>query len=699
LACLVLAPAGAALARDRPDATKAVRYHGLVVRVPRSWPVFDLSRDPQTCVRFDRHAVYLGVPGGQQRCPAQAIGRTEAILISPVSASVAALGRKSNTSGSALGGRATSFVTHGLEVTATWSQDPGLVAAALGRRSLPPGFGTHVRRAARGPALRPAQSAGSIYTGPAFDACNAPSSAQMSAWLSSPYRALGIYIGGENRACSQPNLTSTWVAAEIAAGWHLIPTYAGLQASGACSGCTAIKPSQASAEGTSDASTAAQEAQALGIPTGSAIYSDMEAYTRGSNTTTVLAYLSAWTTELHAEGYASGVYSSGASGITDLVNQWGSSYVEPDDIWIAQWNGVESTSSSYVPAADWSEHQRIHQYEGAHNETYGGTTINIDSDYVDAATAGEVLPPPPAPSLSVSPTSTGITDLHPSWPRESGIAYWRVLAGASPNPPSLAPVGTWGGSQSAIALHGTSPYFAVEALGQSGQVLGTSGVVATPAHLVLVGKNAYVSATNGSGTVPAGCYIGSACRVVTTISAGRTTIARTSAESFRPNSAGSVRFQLTARGRTMLLHARGGRLGVTVRMRDASGRATSVGIDLVPYSSTGALRTGQIAQSGAVRVVSLTAFTTSGGAGEVLAGCKTAAPCRVTTTMSVGRTVIARPHSGVIGAHEFGYLNVSLTSQGRALLARARGTLPVRVAISDPTGDGAIARVALVRLG
>ncbi|MES2032702.1 MAG: hypothetical protein V4466_00875, partial [Pseudomonadota bacterium] len=33
-------------------------------------------------------------------------------------------------------------------------------------------------------------------------------------------------------------------------------------------------------------------------------------------------------------------------------------------------------------------HQRIHQFRGGHNETWGGTTINIDSDYVDGATVG-----------------------------------------------------------------------------------------------------------------------------------------------------------------------------------------------------------------------------------------------------------------------------------------------------------------------
>jgi hypothetical protein len=51
------------------------------------------------------------------------------------------------------------------------------------------------------------------YVGYGFDACTAPSSAAMNAWLQSPYRAVGIYFGGNNRACTQPNLTAAWPAA------------------------------------------------------------------------------------------------------------------------------------------------------------------------------------------------------------------------------------------------------------------------------------------------------------------------------------------------------------------------------------------------------------------------------------------------------------------------------------------------------
>ncbi len=65
-------------------ATKAVHYHGYRLVVPANWPVFHLQRDPTACVRFNRHAVYLGQPGANQNCPPEAAGRTEAILVQPL---------------------------------------------------------------------------------------------------------------------------------------------------------------------------------------------------------------------------------------------------------------------------------------------------------------------------------------------------------------------------------------------------------------------------------------------------------------------------------------------------------------------------------------------------------------------------------------------------------------------------------------
>ncbi len=73
-------------------------------------------------------------------------------------------------------------------------------------------------------------AAAPVYTGPAFDTCSAPSSAAMQAWLASPYRGIGVYIGGVNRACPDGNLSADWAAAAVALGWNLLPLYVGPQA-------------------------------------------------------------------------------------------------------------------------------------------------------------------------------------------------------------------------------------------------------------------------------------------------------------------------------------------------------------------------------------------------------------------------------------------------------------------------------------
>jgi hypothetical protein len=147
--------------------------------------------------------------------------------------------------------------------------------------------------------------------------------------------------------------------------------------------------STAATQGTEAANDAVSQAGIAGIGEGSPIYFDMESYTRTSSATNAtLTFLAAWTTRLRALGYDSGVYSSSASGIADLVSRLGSAYTQPDDLWIANWNGQVSASDPYVPASAWSEHQRIHQYRGGHDETYGGVTINIDNNYVEGATAG-----------------------------------------------------------------------------------------------------------------------------------------------------------------------------------------------------------------------------------------------------------------------------------------------------------------------
>jgi hypothetical protein len=180
----------------------------------------------------------------------------------------------------------------------------------------------------------------------------------------------------------------------IGAGWALIPTYVGPQAPGNSCGCAAIKPSLAAAQGAAAADDAVTQAAALGIGAGSPIYYDMEGYSRTStNTAAVLAFLQAWTSQLHVHGYVSGVYGSALSTISDLTLQYGSGYQEPENVWIARWNDQQSTEDSSVPSTYWVNHQRIHQYHGGHNERYGGVTINIDNDFIDASVVGTASAP------------------------------------------------------------------------------------------------------------------------------------------------------------------------------------------------------------------------------------------------------------------------------------------------------------------
>jgi hypothetical protein len=365
--------------------------------------VIDLAHSPRTCVRFNRHAVYLGVPSASQNCPAHAVGRTGAILVEPLTAGVAGAAGDGSARGAAVRGAqsATSFVVpkDGVSVTATWSGDRGIVSGILRRpvagsrpAAAPQARASHATRRPSG-SFRPMEA---TFAGLGFDACQAPPATTMNAWGSSPFRAIGVYIGGANAACSQPNLTAAWVSAEVAAGWHLIPTYVGYQGAGACGGsCAPIIPGQAGQQGTAAAVDAVNQAQALGIPAGNPIYYDMEQYTETSaNRFAVLAFLAAWTSELHAQGYVSGVYSSASSGISDLAAAYGTGYTEPDDIWIGHWNNQQTTTDSYVPTVDWANNQRLHQYRGDHYSTYGGVTLDIDSDYLGGATA-DTYPPIP----------------------------------------------------------------------------------------------------------------------------------------------------------------------------------------------------------------------------------------------------------------------------------------------------------------
>jgi Domain of unknown function (DUF1906) len=259
-----------------------------------------------------------------------------------------------------------------------------------------------------------------VFTGFAFDACAAPSTSTLTAWTASPYRALGIYIGGKNRACRQTNLTPAWVQTTLGMGFNLLPLYVGLQAPCVSqSGLAKVSTSSSTAatQGRAAADDALAQAAGLGLPTGSPIWFDMEGYRLHDATCTkaVQSFVTGWDVELRARGFVPGVYGSAASTIRDVAQL----QPPPDLVWIANWNGVQSVfGDPNVSDELWSNHQRIHQYKGGHNESYGGVTINIDSSVVDSTVVGgTAAPPPPPPTLPpVSQVNSGDGLATASWP-------------------------------------------------------------------------------------------------------------------------------------------------------------------------------------------------------------------------------------------------------------------------------------------
>jgi hypothetical protein len=408
--CLAIAVPVAHAARTAPAkaAERTVSFHGVSVVVPASWRVVNLTAHPRACPRLDVRAVYLGTPGPDPACPANVRGRATAVQLERVSSASPDLRRATRhavVDGRAARTNSDAGITHqiidvvpsaGVEVSLSYGASAQ--AARSVEKSIRVSGRARAEPLAAPAAVTPAPAQG-VVTGPGFDTCAAPSAATMKDWLASPYRSVGIYIGGVNRACAQANLTAAWIRAIQAEGWHYFPLYVGLQASCVAGfGDATISAANAAAQGSAAAADAVAQAAGLGIPAGTPLIFDMEAY-RGGCGAAVTTFLSAWDSGLHARGYKAGIYES-FSNIGDLTAA-AARMTEPDVIHYADWDGHATTTSSYMPAKMWTSHQRIHQYQGGHNERWGGVTVNIDNDQLDAALGGTAgAPAPPTPPVA-----------------------------------------------------------------------------------------------------------------------------------------------------------------------------------------------------------------------------------------------------------------------------------------------------------
>lgn len=416
-----------------PAGWRSVSYAGEAFEVPADWPVVDTGTDPTDCVRFDRHAVYLGGEGRHALCPTEAVGVETAVQVQRVTEPPPGL------VASEVGGQPAEIGAHpqvsrrsvawfpgtGVEVTVTWGDQPRTATQLLDsfrpitRSGSSSSSGTaggsrvgssshsatasvtdprmsapvkSTSQAGRAPSARTGEVGPALADVLGFDSCGAPSTQTMNAWLlHSPYRAVGVYLGGANAACGGEGLSSSWVQTETSAGWDLIPIYVGLQASCAFQrGLAPIKASDAGAEGTAAAEDAVSEAVSFGLAPGSPIYYDMEAWNTANTacSQTVVSFIEAWTTTLHTLGYRSGMYGSADAGLAqDIVPLYGRSGA-PDDLWFAEWDGTTTVTSGYIPSTDWPGGSRLKQYSGNVTETYGAATLAVDQDSITGAVVG-----------------------------------------------------------------------------------------------------------------------------------------------------------------------------------------------------------------------------------------------------------------------------------------------------------------------
>ena len=232
---------------------------------------------------------------------------------------------------------------------------------------------------------------GGVLQGEGFDTCAAPSSTAMADWWhNTPWSFVGVYVGGSSRGCSQPNLTSGWFNTTNAQGWRYELIWVGPQAP-----CTtfASRMSYTTAtayqQGKNEALAVWNALNSMGFGTaaGTPVVYDLEAYPNNSSCrAAVKSFIQGWVDQLAvAPAQKAGVYGSACgSYLADLATlARPPAYIVPAD-----WDGNTSTMTmACISNGNWTNHQRIKQYRGDHYETWGGVTLDIDSNCANAPVA------------------------------------------------------------------------------------------------------------------------------------------------------------------------------------------------------------------------------------------------------------------------------------------------------------------------
>ena len=254
----------------------------------------------------------------------------------------------------------------------------------------------------------PLLSRTSVLQGQGFDQCWIASPSNLQAWKNnSPLSAINLYFGGKSRACKHPffndyDTGKDFIETLSIQGWKFIPTWVGPQAP---EGCTldysfqfSLDPSTAYDQGRDEGTEALRYARKFGLAeddeSGTVIYYDLEAFNVENDACLKAAkkFISGWVDRLQESNVTAGVYgsvcASGLDRFYTLDNP-------PDVIWPAYWYYSTPTYTSYVTPyglpcisdSMWGDQQRIFQYTGAHNETWGNVTMSVDLNSIDGIVA------------------------------------------------------------------------------------------------------------------------------------------------------------------------------------------------------------------------------------------------------------------------------------------------------------------------
>jgi hypothetical protein len=149
-------------------------------------------------------------------------------------------------------------------------------------------------------------------------------------------------------------------------------------------------PAEAYQQGRAEAEAAVTTAKRNGFLGDNMIYYDVESFSKGKDNArcreAVASLIQGWVERLHELGYKAGAYGAGCS---SYIYEWAANDDPPDSVWLAHWytNYYDETATvDDVPCIDnglWFNHQRLKQYTGGHDETWGGQKLKIDSNVLD----------------------------------------------------------------------------------------------------------------------------------------------------------------------------------------------------------------------------------------------------------------------------------------------------------------------------